>query len=109
VKVTQEMLEGGSPCRGCHSYSTVCSGHHTQLGPILVEFVLGRLQGRAGSGDKISLFVATRPDRFGQMEGAQVFILFCEIQSFSCSAIPITGEHFRPQEKKCEYRHVHRI
>jgi hypothetical protein len=70
MQVTQEMSQGGSPYRGCRNCSSVCGAHHTQLGPVLVESVPGRLQGHAGPGDKISLFVATRLDRLGRMEGA---------------------------------------
>jgi hypothetical protein len=52
------------------SCNTVCGGNHTQLGPVFVESIPGRLQGRAGPGDKISLFMATHPDHLDRMEGA---------------------------------------
>jgi hypothetical protein len=76
MKITQEMPQGGSLSQVCRSCSTVCRGNHTQLGPLFVEFVPRRLQGCAGSGDIIPLFMATHPDSLDWMEGAEVFFFF---------------------------------
>jgi len=48
----------------------MCEGNYTQLGPVLVKSIPRRLEGCVGPEDKISLFLATHPDRLGQMEGA---------------------------------------
>jgi hypothetical protein len=64
------MTQGGSSYWGFCSCNIVCRGHHTQMGPVFVEYVPGRLQGCAGSEEKISLLMATHPDHLDQREGA---------------------------------------
>jgi hypothetical protein len=76
MQITQEMSQGVSPGQSCHNCNTLCRGHHTQLGPLFVEYVPIRLQGRIGSRERISLFMDTHPDSLDRMERDEVFNFF---------------------------------